>query len=304
VSDPVHLALLGAGRMGRMHLEALRESNAVRICAIADPSADALAAAAAIDERPAGYAATEEALARAEVQGVLIAASTPLHGTLVEVCAQHHLPILCEKPCGFTLEDIDAAADAARDHGVTLQVGYWRRYVPELIALREQLLDGHYGELLQIGCSQWDAEPPSPAFRASSGGIAVDMGVHELDQLRWLTGSDVERLGDIVTAGAVGDDVDCAVIALELTGGGVGIVSLGRHFPHGDCVWVELIGTRGHARVDVLWGDSGKTWHPALRAQAEDFARCIRDGGASAGASADDARRTLELAALVQERCR
>ena len=62
------------------------------------------------------------------------------------------------------------------------------------------------------------------------------------------------------------------------------------------------MGTRGYTRVDVLWGERGKTWHPALRAQAEDFARCVRSGGTPTGASAQDARRTLELAAQAQER--
>ena len=128
------------------------------------------------------------------------------------------------------------------------------------------------------------------------------MGVHELDQIRWLTGRDVVRAGEVSTAGPVEDDVDCATMSYELAGGGVGVVSLGRYFPHGDCVWVEVMGTRGYARVDVLWGDSGKTWHPALRAQAEDFARSVRTGGSPAGASADDARRTLELAAEAQAR--
>ncbi len=298
----MHLALIGAGRMGRMHLQAVAESEVVEIAAIVDPSAEARAAAGEVDPRARSCASLDEALRHGGIEGALIAAPTPLHGSLVAACAQRGLPILCEKPCGFTTDEIDAAAAAAKEAGVLLQIGYWRRYVPELAALRGQLHDGRFGELLQITCSQWDGEPPGIGFRRTSGGIAIDMGVHELDQLRWLTGRDVERAGEVSSAGPVEDDVDCATISYQLAGGGVAVVSLGRYFPHGDCVWVEVMGTRDYARVEVLWGDSGKTWHPALRAQAEDFARCVRGGGSPAGASAQDARRTLELAAWAQQR--
>jgi predicted dehydrogenase len=126
------------------------------------------------------------------------------------------------------------------------------------------------------------------------------MGVHELDQLRWLTRRDLEPAGAVATAKPIAGDVDCAMSMFELVGGGVGVVSLGRYFPHGDCVWVEVMGTDGYERVDVLWEEAGKTWHPALEAQAEDFARCVRTGEPPTGASAEDARRTLELAALAQ----
>ena len=118
------------------------------------------------------------------------------------------------------------------------------------------------------------------------------MGVHELDQIRWLTGSDLRDSACVAAAGPVQGDVDCATVTLELERGGVAVVSLGRYFPQGDVVWLELMGTRDHARVEILWGE-GKTWHAALRAQAEDFARCVSTGEPSQGATAADARRTL-----------
>jgi myo-inositol 2-dehydrogenase / D-chiro-inositol 1-dehydrogenase len=298
----VQLALIGAGRMGRMHLQAVSDSETVRVGSIVDPSAQARSAAVAVDARAGCHASIDEALEGGRIEGVLIAAPTPLHRSLVTACAGRGLPILCEKPCGFSVDEIDAAAAAAREAGVLLQIGYWRRYVPELVALRHELREGRFGDLLQICCSQWDEEPPATTFRQSSGGIAIDMGVHELDQIRWLTGRELEPAADVSTAGPVAGDVDCATITFAVAGGGVAIVSLGRYFPHGDCVWVEVMGTRDYRRIDVLWGDRGKTWHSALRAQAEDFARCVRKDTAPAGASAQDARRTLELAALAQDR--
>jgi myo-inositol 2-dehydrogenase / D-chiro-inositol 1-dehydrogenase len=125
-SNQVQLALIGAGRMGRMHLQALAQSDTVRIAAIIDPVASARAAAAEIDPRPRGYVELDHALEN-PIDGVLIAAPTPLHERLVSACAQRGLPILCEKPCGASTEEIDAAAAAAGAAGVKLQVGYWRQ---------------------------------------------------------------------------------------------------------------------------------------------------------------------------------
>jgi myo-inositol 2-dehydrogenase / D-chiro-inositol 1-dehydrogenase len=298
MTAPVRLAVIGAGRMGRMHLQALAESDAVGVAAIVDPVSAARAAASEVDPRPRSCAGLDEALGE-PIDGVLIAAPTPLHQRVVTACAERGLPMLCEKPCGSSTAEIDAAAAAAEAAGALLQIGYWRRYVPELIALRERIAGGEFGDLLQLTCWQWDGEPPAAAFRASSGGIAIDMGVHEFDQARWLTGDELGPPRGVVTGGAVDGDVDAAAIMFELAGGGAAVVSLGRYFTHGDCVWVEVMGTRDAARVEVLWGE-GKTWHAALRAQAEDFARAITSGQPGRGASAADARRALEFAVLSQ----
>ncbi len=81
-----------------------------------------------------------------------------------------------------------------------LQVGYWRRFVPELRQLRDRVAAGELGQICQVSCMQWDAELPSEQFRAHSGGIAVDMGVHEFDEVRWLLGQEFRW----VTATAAG----------------------------------------------------------------------------------------------------
>jgi myo-inositol 2-dehydrogenase / D-chiro-inositol 1-dehydrogenase len=110
------------------------------------------------------------------------------------------VPVLCEKPCGLTTQQIHSAADAAKKRGVPLQVGYWRRFVPALQHLRQQMIGGELGDIYLVVCHQWDAAPPPPEFRASSGGIFVDMGVHEFDQIRWLSGQEFMRLEPAVSA--------------------------------------------------------------------------------------------------------
>src|SRR5581483_8131267 len=170
----VRLLLIGAGRMGLTHLRALRRSDAVDVVAAADPCDYALMAATEIDPALRTYPDLAAALAE-PLDGVLIAAPSALHRRLVTECAERGLPILCEKPCGVSTADVDAAAQAAESAGVALQVGYWRRFVPELIQLREQLRGGRFGDLLMISCWQWDAAPPASGFGSTSGGIVIDM---------------------------------------------------------------------------------------------------------------------------------
>ena len=297
---PVGLAIVGAGRMGITHVEALRDEPSVRVNAIVDPSEAARANALRAAPGAAAFAGLDEALAGGGIEAVLIAAPSPLHLALVEACAARGLPILCEKPCGTTAAEARSAAAAAEAAGCVLQIGYWRRFAPGLRALRERILAGEMGELTLVSCYQWDAGPPTPDFRASSGGVAVDMGVHELDQLRWLTG---QELGTFTVAAQapVGDGPEGLQLLGSLSGGTAAFVSLGQSFPHGDCVWVEAFGTAGHALERVLWGDGGEqAFRTALRAQARAFAERIGTGASGDAASATDALIALEAAERLQ----
>ncbi len=290
---PFRLGLVGAGRMGRTHLRALARSDRVKVTAVAEMSAAARQAVAGPDL----YGSTTEMLDHAALDGVLIAAPTDQHGAIIADVAARGLPILCEKPCGLTAAQARASARA----GVPLQVAYWRRFVPGLRQLHDRVAAGELGVIHLVTCYQWDERPPSPVFRAHSGGIAIDMGVHEFDQLRWLTGQDIESLA-VVSSGPASDgiaDVNGAQVLVALSGGATGFVSLGRYFPVGDAVWAEVFGTRGHERCDVLDPAEGEAAQlEALRRQAESFAS-FAAGGPCEGATADDAIAALAAAEQV-----
>jgi myo-inositol 2-dehydrogenase/D-chiro-inositol 1-dehydrogenase len=249
-------------------------------------------------------------LDQAALDGVLIVAPTDQHGAIIAEVAARGLPILCEKPCGLTAASARASAQTAAAAGVPLQVAYWRRFVPGLRQLHDRIAAGELGAVHLVTCYQWDERPPSPIFRAHSGGIAIDMGVHEFDQLRWLTGQDISGLA-VVSSGAVQAsaaaaagpdgiaDVDGAQVVLTLSGGATGFVSLGRYFPAGDAVWAEAFGTRGHERCEVIDPAEGEVAQlEALRRQAESFAS-FAQGGLCQGATADDAVAALVAAEQV-----
>ncbi|HXF38034.1 MAG TPA: Gfo/Idh/MocA family oxidoreductase [Actinomycetota bacterium] len=294
-------ALVGLGRMGLLHLRALRRTDALRLTAVVDPSPAARAGAAA--EGVPAFASVEELLGSIRVDAAVVAAPTPTHLELVRLLAAAGVSVLCEKPCGLTEEEARQAGEAAAAAGVVLQVGYWRRFVPSLARLRDRIASGALGAVMQVGCFQWDERPPSVDFRRSSGGILVDMGVHEFDMLRWLTGQEIVAsagfAGRSFAARTVPGDPESVGVAVALSGGTVALVSLGRRFPAGDAARVEVMGTVAAEDVRFLWPPAGEaTLVDALVAQAEAFAAAVR-GGAVAGATADDAGAALAAAALA-----
>ena len=279
------LALIGAGRMGATHARALESSDAVEVACVVDPSDEAAAqvraARATLDSLPA-------------VDGFLVAVPTRLHVAVTTALAEHGLPILCEKPCGLTTEETRSIAAL----GVPVQVAYWRRFVPALRELREHVVTGLLGDLVFASSAQLDETPPPAAFRdpVSSGGIVVDMGVHEFDQLRWLTGREVVAVHGV--AGSVGfdppvdGDPELVELSVELEGGIAGAITLGRRYPPGETCRVEVIGLLGAERIEfVAPPDGDETIAAALRAQAEDFAR-----GGGEGTTIDDAVAALDAA--------
>ena len=292
------LGLVGAGRMGRVHLRALSDSDAVQVVAVAEPSATARVAL-----RDAGVAlhANVAAMLRAGgLDGVLIAAPSTLHVSLVTRLAAVGLPILCEKPCGITADQASEAAAVAARHNVKLQVAYWRRFVPALRRLRQRIVNGELGGLYFLACYQWDGEPPPPQFHVNSGDILVDMGVHEFDQIRWLTGQEFSRLAGAVAS--VTAEPESAQVLCSLSGGSTALVSLGRRFRLGDVCRVEVFGTRDAEDCRFVWPPEGElVFLDALRRQAEAFAAWV-GGGEATGATAADAVAALAAAEQVEIR--
>lgn len=306
MSTVFRLGLIGAGRMGQTHLRALAASRQVAVTAIVEPVGSVRASLAS--PSVALFETVEELLAGGGIDGVLVAAPSDRHVEVVTKVASAGLPILCEKPCGLGSGDVRLAAEAAEANGVRLQIGYWRRYVPALQALKGRIASGDFGDVHLIACYQWDERPPAPAFRTHSGGIFVDMGVHEFDQLRWLSGQDIDSITAIASPLRmdleVTTDVDSAQALSELSGGASGLVSLGRHHLGGDMVRVEVFGTRQHLRCDVLDPKDGESAQlDALRRQAEGFAE-FASGGQPSGATVVDAIAALEAAERASDAIR
>jgi myo-inositol 2-dehydrogenase/D-chiro-inositol 1-dehydrogenase len=327
----VELALVGAGRMGRMHLRALDPAGGrtaltdpttarsprtsceatdprqitVRVTDVVEPNQPARDA---LHDR--GYrlhVTVADLLAARRPDGVLVAAPTDRHTQVARAALAAGIPVLCEKPAGLTWREVEETGCVAADRRVAFQVAYWRRFVPAMVALRERILAGELGQILHLVCAQWDGAPPPAQFRHSSGGAFVDMGVHEFDVVRWLTGQSVASVVAVQTPAldpAARPDADNAQALLSLSGGTTAAVSLGRHYPGGDLVTIEVFGSAGYERSTVLAPHDGdEPMLAALARQAESFAEFVR-GGRSRGAGTADAVAALQDAARAAEALR
>jgi len=292
------MGLVGAGRMGRTHMRALAGSDVLRVVAVADP----LEAARAAVEAPGVslHADLAEMLRSCRLDGVLIASSSDRHLACITELAEAGIPILCEKPCGLTSSQGQEAAAIAAKARVPLQVAYWRRFVPSLKKLKSRIVAGEMGELYLTACYQWDQQPPPASFRTRSGGIFMDMAVHEFDQIRWLSGQEIGEI-QAVAAGVTSDlpvagDAESAQVLCAMSGGTTGLVSLGRRFPLGDVCKVEVFGTANAEECRFLWPPSAdETFLGALRLQAESFVRWV-GGSPAEGATALDAVAAIDAA--------
>ena len=317
MSDPVQLALVGLGRMGSVHANALAALESIDVVAIADLSADARAAAALLFPTARLLAEPADAFELAGVEACLLATPTPLHPAQVRAAIAAGLHVLCEKPLSLDPVESLELGHAATRAGRVLQLGFWRRYAPPWRAAKEAIDADRIGMPLYLRLAQWDADPPPASFcdPLVSGGLAIDCGVHEYDLAEWLSGHRVIRVrafaAPIVdhSLAAVGD-VDNLVAVLELESGAVATVDLSRNCRYGDDVRTEILGSQGALLIDLLpvgrvrlgttdgmvdldGVDVADVTGAGVSAQADAFAAAIRGAGPVGPGAIASARATL-----------
>jgi len=273
---PFRLALIGAGRIGAFHAEALASSTAISLSALVDPRRDAREAVGPAFDRHFG--SIEELMAAGGIDGALVAVPTRLHLPVVSQLARHRIPILCEKPCGRTVSEAERIRGVVQRNNCLLRVAFWRRYVPTIVEVREGIRLGSFGELSVIFSAQWDEIPPAATFRnpESSGGLVVDTAVHDFDLVRWLTGQRIIRACGFASSTRfhppVEGDYESASLALLLSGGSTALVSIGRRHPPGELHSLWVIGTRAAVKLAYVDGTDVQVIRDAFRSQTEDFA--------------------------------
>ena len=319
----VRIGLVGAGRMGSIHARLVRASvPQAKLVGIADVNIDAASRLAAQLDDPPVFDSIEALLATPGLDAVLIATSSSRHLEMIQLAASAGKDILCEKPIALTLADTDAAIDAAARAGVRLQVGFMRRWEPDYVRAKARLASGDFGRPMLFKSLQFDAEPPPLTFAdpAVSGGIMIDMGIHEFDLARWLMADEVVEVhayGSTYahpTLASVGD-VDSAEVNLRIANGSTGTVELARNTTYGEDVRTEVLATNGSVWVGLLSATQGALsggavsgavsvdaldpsiprFERGLAAQACGFVQAILDDGPVAVSGAD-ARAAFQIA--------
>ena len=200
-TQKLHIGIIGAGRIGRVHAETLAfRLPESRIAAITDVNREAAQAVAARCNIPRVAESSAEILANPEIEAVLICSSTNTHADLIVAAAKAGKHIFCEKPIAFSLETIDAALAAVKGAGVQLQIGFNRRFDTNFARVRHAVTSGEIGVPNLLHIISRDPGPPPLSYVKVSGGMFMDMTIHDFDMARFLIGDEVE---EIYTAGAV-----------------------------------------------------------------------------------------------------
>ncbi|MGC8962996.1 MAG: inositol 2-dehydrogenase [Candidatus Bipolaricaulaceae bacterium] len=246
----IKLGLIGAGRIGKLHAENIaRYIPEARLVAVADAVKDVARDVAAKYGLTKVFQDYRDLVNDPEIDAVLICTSTNTHVEIIQAAAAAKKHIFCEKPLALDLKEIDAALIAVAQAGVTLQVGFHRRFDPHFQRLKELLDQGQIGRPWLLKITSYDPAPPPLAYIQVSGGIFLDMTIHDFDMARFLLGEveEVYAAGAVLVDPAIGEagDVDTAVVTLRFKSGALGVITNCRKATYGHDQRIEILGERG-----------------------------------------------------------
>jgi len=298
----INLAVIGTGRMGSVHVRNVArlvpEANLVAICDIRLEAAQPLAEELGIPRVVKDY---HELLADKSIEAVLIATSTDTHDFIVRDAAQAGKHIFCEKPLALDLKKINDALAAVKSAGVKLQVGFNRRFDKSFRKVHEVVASGEIGRPCIFRITNRDPDFPAIEFMRVSGGMFLDMTIHDFDMVRFLSGSEAEEIytmGAILVDPEIGraGDVDTCVVTMRLANGALATIDNSRKAVYGYDQRVEVFGSAGMVAVlnrtpdtHVHFAANGvhsatplyfflERYADAYVAEMQEFVRCVQAG--------------------------
>ena len=251
VAAPIRIGIIGAGRIGRLHAELLaRRVPGASVASVYDVHAP-LALDVARELGVPAARSVEEVL-ESDVDAVAVCSSADTHVDLMVAAATAGKAVFCEKPVSLDLEELERGLDAIASHGVPFQVGFNRRFDPGHASVREAVATGRIGEPHLVRISSRDPEPPPLAYVRTSGGLFLDMMIHDFDMARFVTGSEVVEVfarGGVRVAPAFAQtgDIDTALVTLVHASGCLTAIDNCRRTAYGFDQRVEAFGSDGMA---------------------------------------------------------
>ena len=249
MSDRVmNLAVIGAGRIARVHAAAADRDPRIRLRYVADVRAEAAAALAG------AYGAisvdAEQIFGDDAIDAVLIASSTPTHAVFLERSARSGKAVLCEKPIALDLERTRAAVEVVKACRITCALGFNRRHDPQFVALKTALGAGRIGRLETLTLISRDPAPPPIDYIKDSGGLFLDMMIHDFDVARWLFEEPIASItasGGVLVDPAIGEvgDIDTAMVTLTTESGRLCHIQNCRRSAYGYDQRIEAFGSEG-----------------------------------------------------------
>ncbi len=255
----LNVGLIGLGRLGRVYARDLAgRIPETRLVAVADPLGNLAKEIAEEFDVPKSFTDPLDLIDDKAVDAIVIVTPTHVHREHVIVAAAKKKPTFCEKPPALSLAEVAAMKTAIETSGMFFQMGFMRRFDPGYAAAKKQIEAGRIGQPLVFKATSRDPFRPSLEYAnpASSGGMLIDMGIHDFDLSRWF-------MGDVSTVSAIGatiaypelatvGDIDNAVASLTFTSGKLGVVDLTRSGIYGYDISTEILGLEGTIRIGYL----------------------------------------------------
>lgn len=247
----LNIGVVGTGRIGRLHVGNLmtRVKNA-HVVAVSDVVPASCRELAGQWNIPKAYDNFKLLVNDPEVEAVLVCSSTDTHSTIAYEAVTAGKHVFCEKPIDFDLGRIQKVIDAVNSQGVKFQVGFNRRFDRNFKKVRDTVQAGTIGSPHIVMVTSRDPAPPPIEYVKVSGGIFLDMMIHDFDMVRYLSGSEVTEVftnGVVLVDPAIGEagDVDTAIVTLKFANGAIGVINNSRKAVYGYDQRVEVFGAKG-----------------------------------------------------------
>ena len=252
----ISLGIIGAGRIGKVHAQSIMNHiTSVRLKTIADPfmneETEASLRVLGVSDCTKDY---KKILNDPEIDAVLICSSTNTHAdiSLEAIAAGKH--VFCEKPVSQDIAKIRQVMEKLKGTKLKYQVGFNRRFDHNFEAVRAAVANGDVGDVHIVRITSRDPAPPPPEYAAVSGGMFLDMTIHDFDMVRYLTASDVVEVfanGAVLVDPRIGKagDIDTAIISLKMANGALAVIDNSRKAVYGYDQRAEVFGSKGQASV-------------------------------------------------------
>ena len=266
MKSQVRLCMIGAGRVGRNHSQAItRHVPQGKIVALVDP-VEKVRNETAVDFG-IGYQheSLEGALEETQFDAVVITTPTPTHLPLTALAAEHGKHVFLEKPMALNLEECDRIISVVKKNNVMLQLGFMRRFDPEFVAAAERIAGGEIGTPMMIKTNTHGPGLPPPWARdlRTSNGMLAEVNSHDWDSVRWLMDSNYQRVyTEVANFKGPANQIDIpnfydnALVNIKLESGGLGLISGVCPCGYGYDARVEIIGEKGIMQIGELKGQS------------------------------------------------
>ena len=249
------VGIVGFGRIGRIHFNLIKRLKDVEITAVADSLAEKMTDVFeeyGIDNYSNDF---NTIINNPEIDTVIVCSPTDTHAAVSIAAAKAGKDIFCEKPIDFDIKRVEEVLAEVKKAGVAFQVGFNRRFDPNFAKAKKAVLDGDIGEVHVIKITSRDPEAPPLSYVKSSGGIFVDMTIHDFDMARFLAGSEpvqVFAVGDALINKEIlqYDDIDTAIITITFENGAMAVIDNSRQAAYGYDQRIEVFGSKGMVKCE------------------------------------------------------